>query len=403
MNKILLSLYAMTIGLFTYAQNCSNNRFSQEIFSQVNSTLNVEYGRNLLQDGVTEKVLEMDIYAPQGDLDTDRPLIILAHGGAFVQGDRSDVAELCKQLARMGYVTAAISYRLLTPDLNVLMNPGPEFKKEVVRALHDTKAAIRFFRKSVANGNTYGINPELIIVGGISAGAILANHAAYMDTDAKIPADLVSYVTAQGGLEGTSGNPGFSSKPKLVISLCGAIMDTTWIQAGAQPNVSIHNTGDEVVPNLSGQPNITIVVPVTLMGDSLIHKRSNQVNIPSSYMRVDSEGHCVFPENAIDFVVTFVHNQICLQGLSTENNAEQIYFSLYPNPSKDKVFIDVPANQWNVTYTILDVVGKTVLEGQISKTDATALIDASELGAGLYTVVPRTENGKSNSKRLLVN
>ncbi|MEZ4890275.1 MAG: hypothetical protein R2779_06845 [Crocinitomicaceae bacterium] len=70
-----------------------------------------------------------------------------------------------------------------------------------------------FFRKSVANGNPYGINEDLIVVGGYSAGAILADHVAYLDNISKVPADLVSYMNAQGGLEGNSGNAG------IVVSL----------------------------------------------------------------------------------------------------------------------------------------------------------------------------------------
>ena len=52
----------------------------------------------------------------------------------------------------------------------------------VVRAVHDYRAAIRYFKKDFSeNGNIYGIDTSLIFAGGVSAGAITAVHVAYMD------------------------------------------------------------------------------------------------------------------------------------------------------------------------------------------------------------------------------
>ena len=62
----------------------------------------------------------MDIYQPTGDNVTHRPLVILAHGGSFVNGTRSSdypITALCADLAHKGYVTVSIDYRLID-------NPG---------------------------------------------------------------------------------------------------------------------------------------------------------------------------------------------------------------------------------------------------------------------------------------
>ena len=56
----------------------------------------------------------MDVYTPDGDNYSERPLIIFAHGGVFITGNKNNTAmvELCEAFAKRGYVTASIQYRL---------------------------------------------------------------------------------------------------------------------------------------------------------------------------------------------------------------------------------------------------------------------------------------------------
>lgn len=403
--KKLLLLSMVTWGTFqvTHAQDCSGNRYYQPIFTDVTEQTDVTYGSNLLQDETTVQDLKMDIYMPTGDTDTDRPLIVFAHGGSFIGGSKADVADQCRAFAKMGYVAVGIQYRLLSVNTSVIMNPGLEFQKEVVRAVHDMRAAIRYFRKSVAlDGNPYGINPNLIIVGGVSAGAILSNHVAYFDNDTKIPSILTSYVSAQGGLEGTSGTPGYNSVPQMVVSFCGAIADTAWIESGDQPIVGVHNTDDNVVPNLAGNPNVGISIPVTLYGDSLIYKRTLTTGVVSDYMSVNSSGHCVFPPEAAPFVTDFMHNQICVQGLSLAENPNNIVFSVYPNPAKETFFVDVPSNSWNWEITIINPLGQIVSSQSMNANQNLIQIESSNFESGIYLVRLNSQDGKEVMKRIVI-
>ena len=88
-------------------------RFDQEIFTTVNKTADVVYGANTDYQGAN-MILKMDIYQPDGDTMSQRPLIIFAHGGSFVAGDKSngDQADLCTSFAKRGYICATINYRL---------------------------------------------------------------------------------------------------------------------------------------------------------------------------------------------------------------------------------------------------------------------------------------------------
>jgi len=391
-------------GLFVFAQDCSNNRYLQQSFPFAESFLNVKYGSNVQQDGTTPIDLHVDIYAPQSDTHTDRPLIILAHGGSFISGNKSDIALLCQETAKKGYVVASMQYRLLDiADPAVFLNPGLEFQKEAIRAVHDMRALIRFFRKSVAESNPYGIDSNLIIVGGFSAGAIVASHTAYLDTEAKLPAELVSYVAEQGGIEGNSGNAGYGSKPQLVVSYCGGIVDTTWIGANAQPLVGVHNVDDPVVPNVSGQPNIGVVIPVTIYGDSSIYVRMQNLGIESAYKSVPGASHCDFLPEHDAFVIDFIHEQICEKGtLSISDASQEIAISLYPNPTSTYLTIELPSNQSSWTLSFNNMLGQQVFSRTLSAGESTLSIDVSALPSGFYSCQLIAESGKMINTKVLI-
>jgi carboxylesterase type B len=91
---------------------CQPGRFVDDIFP-VKSILNIKYGGNYKFDG-TYQELFMNIYEPDGDTLSRRPLIILAFGGSFTFGSRTspDILKLCNAFAKKGYVTSTIDYRL---------------------------------------------------------------------------------------------------------------------------------------------------------------------------------------------------------------------------------------------------------------------------------------------------
>jgi acetyl esterase/lipase len=129
----------------------------------------------------------MDIYQPDGDTYAARPLIILAHGGSFIGGSKTDdatVVELCNRFAKRGYVTASINYRLGTL-INLVSSDSTVPMGIVVKAISDGKAAIRYFMKDAATTNTYKIDTNNIFVGGNSAGAVLYMHVLYLSNLAR--------------------------------------------------------------------------------------------------------------------------------------------------------------------------------------------------------------------------
>ncbi|MCC8129636.1 MAG: alpha/beta hydrolase [Clostridiales bacterium] len=101
----------------------------------------------------------MDIYLPENATGSD-PVIVVVHGGGFKFGDQTmDIIQpVIEAGVANGYVVASVDYR----KSGEATFPG---------ALADVKAAVRYLR---ANAETYGIDPEQIVIWGESAGAYLS-------------------------------------------------------------------------------------------------------------------------------------------------------------------------------------------------------------------------------------
>jgi dienelactone hydrolase len=161
--------------------------------------------------------LQLDVYRPTGDTATSRPLLVWIHGGAFVNGTRGQMAAESIAYARLGYVTATISYRL-DPGNHCLqvqsgLYSGDELVAERARcerailgARDDAATAIAWLR---AHAATYGIDPTRVAVGGSSAGAITAIHVGQtLNTPGSPPpaGSQVSAVLAMSGCNYVDGS-----------------------------------------------------------------------------------------------------------------------------------------------------------------------------------------------------
>lgn len=407
MKKLLLSLgVAVMVMTSTHlsAQDCSGNRYKNDIFTDIKSEKGIKYGENYKQDGATLEELFLDIYYPENDTDNNRTLIVMAHGGSFIGGNRADLEAEATRIAKKGYVVASISYRLLNAvDPAVLENVPMGFKKAVVRAIHDMKAAIRFLRNSANEGNPYGINPDIVLVGGVSAGAIMANHVTYLDTEEEVPAELKSYMEDQGGLEGNSGTPGITSTPQMALSMCGALLDTAWVSNNYQPFYGVHTEEDQTVKYLYGQPNIGIPISVDLYGDSLIHKQAAAAGIPTKYKHYPTGGHCQFGADYFDDMMNFTYKQLCEDNiLNTKELNGKLNFSVYPNPVKTEFTIEIPSNKWEASYELIDMLGKTVLSSSIPSMQVVYNVNVSDVPAGIYQVRVRTNDGRMAIQKLVI-
>lgn len=285
-----LFLYTV-IFLFSYSAFSAETpvRFRDLIFEDIKITEDIHYGTNKSQAGLTEKLL-LDIYEPANDTLQKRPIIILAHGGYFLFGSKADMALECENLAQAGFVVVSINYRLIDVAESVL-----SYKRAGIDAISDMKAAVRFFVKDAATTNKYKIDPENIFIGGYSAGAITSLHYAYANTleDGFLMGgeDMLEYISLHGGIEGDSGNPGYSSKVRGVINIAGSLYEADMVDANEPVLFSVHGTADDIVPYETGKSGNS---DVTTEGSGLIHQRAAKVGLINQLVTVEGGDHFAF-------------------------------------------------------------------------------------------------------------
>ena len=399
----LLLLTAMTAGLFTLhgQTECDGERYRYtSTFDNVSVSEGHVYGSNIDALGADTE-LDFDFYEAVGDGQTDRPLLIIAHGGFFLGGanDGTDVVPLCEDFARMGYAVASISYRLGIANLFDLEN---ELIRAVWRGVHDGRAAVRYFRKSVEeDGNPWGIDPDRIYMGGVSAGGFLAVHHAYVDDDSEIPAVIDQTAPGMGGgLEGASGNPGYSSDVAGIFNICGALKDADWMQAGDAPIVSVHGTADGTVPYGTGSVSLLGFNVTEVDGSATLHERAEEIGLTHCFVTIDGAGHVPHVTNADAYDVTLstvagaLSSWICAsypgqcgQYDYTSDIREQVAAAvrLYPNPTTGgQVTLSHSAADGAWTALIRDARGRVVAEHRANGPQAS--LDVGALPSGLYVI-----------------
>ena len=138
-----------------------SGRYAATIYAdgQIQAITGVQYGSAINYQGVNQALL-LDVHLPPPTSPaTDRPTIVLVHGGAFAGGDRSSNTGVAREWARRGYVAVSISYRL---DPRLAMSPRPPGVTQLgaaANAIDDAMESVRFLK---ANAATYRIDPTRI-------------------------------------------------------------------------------------------------------------------------------------------------------------------------------------------------------------------------------------------------
>lgn len=381
------------------AQDCGG-RYHDLIFSNVTITSNLTYSTS---NGTT---LKLDVYQPTGDTASMRPLIIMAHGGSFVSGNKTNdnvCTQICNNYAKRGYVCASIDYRLG----NLLgMTDSATAITTVMKAISDGKSAVRFFRKDAATTNTYKIDPTKIFCGGNSAGAVLYAHCAFIDSLNEAPTNLRSIITANGGIEGNSGNDGYSSEMTALINLAGGLNVPEFVGPGNKPSFNAQGSADATVPYMcaNAQSNLT---PVRLCGLGAMQPLYDQFALNNYSIVYPGEGHVPWQSNAAEMTqidttcANFLLQFVCTGTTTsvkeiTNDNLVQIY----PNPAKDFVNIFFKDISAYTTIQLIDATGRAVNEATVN----TAMIsmDIHQLSGGIYFVKVMKANGSSLIRKIMI-
>ena len=288
MNK-LLSIITLISLLST-----QDTRYIDEVFENVDIIENVVYGNApdlpfifLFEWNTVDIDLDMDIYEPANDNESQRPVIIFLHPGAFFSGSKEsdDMVTLSNSAAKRGYVAISANYRL---GLNIVSTYSGE--RAVYRGVQDASALVRYLREY---HEELRIDPDNIFIWGSSAGSFIGLHLAYSD-DSERPESTYGGGSDPdlGCIDCEGNNYNHSSKPDALVSCWGAIGDLDWINSDDNiPTIMFHGTSDLVVPYDYGLPfTINIALPI-VYGSSQIYNRLNSLNIESEIYLEQNEGH----------------------------------------------------------------------------------------------------------------
>ena len=368
-------------------------RYYQPVFPAVTVSSGVVFGSALTYTGATQTLL-MDIYQPTGDTVRRRPVVIFAHQGGFISGARTDayMVRICTQLAQLGYVTASIDYRLGFM-LSFPMTDTVGVARAAIRGMQDLRAAVRFFRQDAAGAKRYRVHSNYIAVGGSSAGAFAALGVGYLDKAAEVPAYVG--IAALGGIEGQSGNPGFSSAVLAVLNLSGATETPNYLEPGNAPLLSVHGTADATVPYLQGRVG-SLLPPKYVYGSGRLHPRATQVGIRNTLRPLRGAGHIPFESNAVYADTTFRAIRDFLRpslgqagtvvtALKPGGPQRGRVVQAYPNPADDVVrLVLAEALPLPAQAQLLDATGRVVRVLSLGTQHAT--LPRGALKAGIYTL-----------------
>lgn len=331
----LLLIFGTSSGFAQTYPYCISGRFAEnELFTSfaIESDTNVIYGNNLgYFSGVD--TLKMDIIRVKSQLDnlSKRPLVVLIHGGDFSSGSKLDMKTYAEQFARKGYVAATIDYRLGWDNAGVLNCNGnmATYRFAMYRAVQDVNASLRFL---TSNASSYGIDTSYIFLVGQDAGAITALNAGFLDQN---EADILfpSAFADMGSLFSATNQINASYSIKGIFNWCGAVMDTSIIDANEQiPILSLHGLKDSIYGVDTGTYrfcyNPLNQYPL-FYGPKQIQKRMNHLGICSE-ANYDANGeHCLFPTleatNYVPFKMTcFFKNLLCGNCVTQEKNSYAI-------------------------------------------------------------------------------
>jgi acetyl esterase/lipase len=246
MAAALLLAVLVTATLASPASAATRNKHAASARSASRRAITGAYriDRNLVYRTIDGQVLTLDAYLPldaNGATLTNRAAVVLLHGGAWVEGDKDDMASLGRRLAADGYVAVSVNYRL-----------APEFKYP--DAVDDVQAAVAWLRGG-AQIERLGVDPARIGVLGASAGGYLAAMVGTMGSGALDQGDRVAVVVSWSGITDLNGIylAGFGeAQLGCAVSSCSdlaaAASPITHVDGHDAPMLLVNASDDPITP-----------------------------------------------------------------------------------------------------------------------------------------------------------
>lgn len=403
--KIVL-LYILTISyLLVAAQvHCTDGRYDEPLFSEdeIEKINGIIYASAPDFNGIMRDLL-LDIYRPFPALDEvdKKPVVVFIHGGGLLGGVRDNPVPvfICTELAKCGYVTASIDYRLGWLEFGKCEGDTASLQRARYRADQDARAAVRFLKE---NADDLGIDTNYIFLAGASVGTTISLYTAYAEQH-----DYYAYQTEGLGSLDSSGNTFYNHSIDIagVFGSGVGIQKPEIIERADIPILFFHGTCDFAVPYIQA-PLFYCYSPVRYMtyyGSRYLADKKRLAG-QSYWIYTNERGDhgAVDTITMLEQVQPFLKQILCGTTESKEiyeyhvdgcivSHIDTIEIEVAPNPVEESLIIEVRSGaSGTASIRVFDVMGNEVVYlreeflAPIRKWSIT--LPSSASSAGLYIV-----------------
>jgi len=234
-------------------------------------TKDIDYGTVYNPSFQGMETLKLDLYEPANDPDPLRAVVVWVHGGTFFGGDKTDLIPLGEDFAQRGYVVVTPNFRLM--QLGGGQSTGP------ANSAGDIASVARWLR---ANAVTYRIDPNRIMLGGSSSGAILGLSSIYDDL-------VIGF---------NMNHWGYSSRFAAIVEISGKLTRLDHLNTGDPPLLVIHGMLD---------PSVFFYNAVDLLTRAdLVHVYSEHLFFPQAGHAILNSHYSIIAPAARDFFYRIV-------------------------------------------------------------------------------------------------
>ncbi len=413
---VVLSLLICTqLSLKAQSPYCIEGRFSDANYfsaSDIVTLTNRSYGfADTWFAGLVKPDYNFfDISFPDMEADTlsARPLIVLAHGGAFWGGDKEELDSMIIELSKKGYVAVSLNYRRgwdNNLDFSGCTGDGASLQKAIYMSMQDIRACLRYL---VVHAADYGIDTAAIFVGGESAGAFAMLNSIYISQE-EWNSQFPYFDPSLGDLDSATNDLTASYDVKGFINISGGIMDTAFIADDElRPTISFYGVNDDIVPPLSGYfqgcPNYvpifgSLAIRMLLTREGLcapLHARIGYGHVAYDHAYVTGNMACfirsLFCGTCVDYTVNYEEAD-CSDGslTATENTGQDNTPVIFPNPADACVNMRLTSTGNLQTAVFLDATG-SALPVPFRQSGNILTFDTSRVPPGMYFIRVEADN-----------
>jgi acetyl esterase/lipase len=193
---------------------------------------NVVYATPTLPNGKSTS-LKMDILIPETG--RKRTVVVYVPGGGFVVAAKEGALNLRTYVAEAGFAVASVQYRT--------SRDGANYRD----GIEDIKAAIRFLR---ANADKYGIDANVVVVWGESAGGYLAAMVGVTNHNSQFEAG--ANLNQSSDVQGVIDDFGASDISKIAADFDAVTQHATYTNEGLVKYIGKASDANTIDPGIAG-------------------------------------------------------------------------------------------------------------------------------------------------------